>query len=223
MVNGSDEKPPAAGTGKARRALQRLRPKGRSMSKSIEFFFDVGSPAAYLAQMQMPHIMSETHAVILYRPMLLGGVFKATGNTSPPGVKGRYIRHDLERCARALEIPLNFNPFFPITTLQMMRVVTAAQDEDLLPVCLGAIYRGMWVDRLNMGEREVLLGALKAGGLNGTHLLTRAEEPAIKERLKQTTEEAVARGVFGAPTFFVDDDMFWGQDRIEQVIAAAKA
>jgi len=221
-VSGADGEPAARGTGKARRALQKLRPKGKSMSKSIEFFFDVGSPAAYLAQMQMPRIMGETHATIVYRPMLLGGVFKATGNASPPGIKGKYIRHDLERCARALEVPLNFNPFFPINTLQMMRVVTAAQDENLLPSCLGAIYRGMWVDRLNMGEREVLLGALKAGGLNGPHLLARAEEPAIKERLKETTEEAVARGVFGAPTFFIDDEMFWGQDRIDQVIEAAK-
>ena len=103
-----------------------------------------------------------------------------------------------------------------------MRAATAAQDEVMLSAYLGPVYRGMWVDGLAMGEREVLLGVLKAAGLNGPRLLERAEEPAIKERLKQTTEEAVARGVFGAPTFFVGDEMFWGQDRLEQVIEAAR-
>ncbi|MGE0153966.1 MAG: 2-hydroxychromene-2-carboxylate isomerase [Reyranellaceae bacterium] len=193
------------------------------MNKPIEFFFDVGSPAAYLAQMQMPRVMAETRSTIIYRPMLLGAVFKATGNAAPIGVKAQYNRHDLERCARRLEIPLVINPHFPVNTLLMMRVATAAQEEGLLDACLAAVYRGMWVEGLNMGEREVLLGALKSGGLNGPHLLARAEEPEVKQRLKDTTDEAVARGVFGAPTFFVGDEMFWGQDRIDQVIEAAKS
>jgi len=193
------------------------------MNKPIEFFFDVGSPACYLAQMQMPHVLAQTHSTILYRPMLLGGVFKATGNAAPVGVKARYNRHDLERCARRLEIPLTMNPHFPINTLQMMRAATAAQEDEVLPAYLTAVYRGMWVDGLNMGEREVLLGVLKSGGLDGPRLLARAEEQHIKDRLKQTTEEAVARGVFGAPAFFVGNEMFWGQDRIDQVIEAAKA
>lgn len=193
------------------------------MNKPIEFFFDVGSPACYLAQMQMPHVLAETHSIILYRPMLLGGVFKATGNAAPIGVKAHYNRLDLERCARRLEIPLKMNPFFPVNTLLLMRVATAALEEELLPACLTALYRGMWVDGLNMGEPEVLLGVLKSGGLNGPRLLARAGEQHIKDRLKETTDEAVARGVFGAPTFFVGDEMFWGQDRIDQVIEAAKA
>jgi len=193
------------------------------MNKPIEFFFDVGSPAAYLAQMQIPHVLAETHSTILYRPMLLGGVFKGSGNTAPIGVKGAYNRLDIERSARRLDIPLVINPFFPINTLLMMRVATAAQEEEMLPTYLAAVYRGMWVDGLNMGDREVLLGVLKSAGLNGPHLLARAEEQHIKDRLKETTEEAVARGVFGAPTFFVGDEMFWGQDRIDQVIEAAKA
>ncbi len=197
--------------------------KGNPMNKPIEFFFDVGSPACYLAQMQMPHVMAETRSTILYRPMLLGAVFKATGNAAPIGVKAQYNRHDLERCARRLEIPLKMNPFFPINTLLMMRAATAAQEEDLLPAYLSAVYRGMWVDELNMGDREVLLGVLKSGGLNGPHLLARTEEQHVKDRLRETSDEAVARGVFGAPTFFVGDEMFWGQDRIDQVIEAAKA
>ena len=193
------------------------------MNKPIEFFFDVGSPAAYLAHMQIPRVLAETHSTVLFRPMLLGGVFKGSGNTAPVGVKAQYNRLDLERSARRLEIPLVINPFFPINTLQMMRAATAAQEDELLSPYLTAVYRGMWVEGLNMGEREVLLGVLKSAGLNGEHLLARAEQPEVKQRLKDTTEEAVARGVFGAPTFFVGDQMFWGQDRIDQVIEAAKA
>jgi 2-hydroxychromene-2-carboxylate isomerase len=193
------------------------------MNKPIEFFFDVGSPASYLAHMQIPRVLAETHSTILYRPMLLGGVFKATGNAAPIGVKAHYNRHDLERWARRIEIPLVMNPFFPINTLVMMRAATAAQEEELLAPYLTAVYRGMWVDGLNMGEREVLVGVLKSGGLNAEHILARAEEPHVKQRLKETTEEAVARGVFGAPTFFVGDEMFWGQDRIDQVILEAKS
>ena len=193
------------------------------MNKPIEFFFDVGSPAAYLAHMQIPRVLAETHSTVLFRPMLLGGVFKGSGNTAPVGVKAQYNRLDLERSARRLEIPLVINPFFPINTLQMMRAATAAQEDELLSPYLTAVYRGMWVEGLNMGEREVLLGVLKSAGLNGEHLLARAEQPEVKQRLKDTTEEAVARGVFGAPTFFVGDQMFWGQDRIDQVIEAAKS
>ena len=193
------------------------------MNKPIEFFFDVGSPAAYLAHMQIPRVMAETHSTILFRPMLLGGVFKGSGNTAPVGVKAQYNRRDIERNAKRLEIPLIMNPFFPINTLLMMRTATAAQEEDLLPAYLTPVYRGMWVDGLNMGDREILLSVLKSGGLNGEHLLARAEEQHVKDRLKETTEEAVARGVFGAPTFFVGDEMFWGQDRIDQVIEAAKS
>lgn len=193
------------------------------MNKPIEFFFDVGSPAAYLAHMQIPRVLAETHSTVLFRPMLLGGVFKGSGNTAPVGVKAQYNRLDLERSARRLDIPMVINPFFPINTLQMMRAATAAQEDELLSPYLTAVYRGMWVEGLNMGEREVLLGVLKSAGLNGEHLLARAEQPEVKQRLKDTTEEAVARGVFGAPTFFVGDQMFWGQDRIDQVIEAAKA
>ena len=193
------------------------------MNKPIEFFYDVGSPASYLAHMQMPRVLSETHSTVLFRPMLLGGVFKGSGNTAPVGVKASYNRQDIERSARRLNIPLLMNPFFPINTLLMMRAATVAHEEELQSTYLTAVYRGMWVDGLNMGDKDFLLGVLKSAGLNGPHILARTEEPHIKQRLKDTTEEAVARGVFGAPTFFVGDEMFWGQDRIDQVIEAAKA
>jgi 2-hydroxychromene-2-carboxylate isomerase len=173
--------------------------------------------------MQLPHVLSETHSTVLFRPMLLGGVFKGSGNAAPVGVKASYNRQDIERSARRLSIPLVMNPFFPINTLLMMRAATVAHEEELQSTYLAAVYRGMWVDGLNMGDKDVLLGVLKSAGLNGPHILARTEEPHIKQRLKDTTEEAVARGVFGAPTFFVGDEMFWGQDRIDQVIEAAKA
>ena len=191
------------------------------MTKTVEFFFDVGSPAAYLAWTQLPSMCSKAGGSIDFKPMLLGGVFQATGNQSPMSVpaKGRYVQADLERHARRYGVPFRHNPHFPINTLMLMRGATAVQMQqpERLSDYLDAVFRAIWVDQSNMNEVQVVTKVLQQAGFDPAGLLAQASEPAVKERLKQVTQDAVARGVFGAPTFFVDGHMFWGQDRLESV------
>jgi 2-hydroxychromene-2-carboxylate isomerase len=189
------------------------------MSRELEFFFDVGSPASYLAWTQVPGLCQRTGATLHYRPMLLGGVFKATGNASPAAVpaKGRYSGQDMQRFARRYGVTLTMNPHFPVNTLVAMRLATAAVDSDQRDTVLAALFEGLWLQEKNLADVDVLGRALADAGLDPEDWAARAQEQAVKDRLKATTEEAVARGVFGAPTFFVGDEMFFGQDRLDFV------
>jgi len=186
------------------------------MTKQIEFFFDVGSPATYLAWTQLSALAERNHAELIWKPMLLGGVFKATGNQSPIAIpaKGKYTMVDFQRHARLYNVPLRFNPHFPINTLQLMRGATALLDSPRFHDYLTAVFNAIWVDEKNMGQPEVVAAVLHNAGFVPQTIFESANTDAVKERLKQFTEEAVARGVFGAPTFFVDGDMFFGQDRL---------
>jgi 2-hydroxychromene-2-carboxylate isomerase len=196
------------------------------MSKTVEFYFDVGSPAAYIAWHRLPKICREAGAAIAYRPMLLGGVFQATGNQSPMMVplKGNYMQADLERFARRDGTPYRHNPFFPINTLALMRGAIGLQMRDaarMVPY-VDAVYRAIWVDGQDMNDPAVVAVVLKDAGFDPQALLALAADPEVKEALKAATQEAVARGVFGAPTFFVGGDMYWGQDRLDFVHEALK-
>jgi len=195
------------------------------MSKTIEFYFDVGSPASYLAWTQLPGLAERTGASVELKPMLLGGVFMATGNSSPGTVpaKGAYTRVDMQRYAERYGVTLNQNPFFPINTLQLMRGAIAYQGTPEFVPYLTAIFNAMWVDELDMGQPEIVGKVLAEAGFDPAEVMAKVSDPAVKEKLKSATEEAIHRGVFGAPTFFVGDEMFFGQDRLEWVEAAAKA
>lgn len=192
------------------------------MSKSVEFFFDFGSPASYLAWTQLPQIAAETSATIVWRPMLLGGVFKATGNQSPVAIpaKGRYMLQDFARFARRYGVPMTFNPHFPVNTLPLMRGATAYLDTPLFQPYLTAVFEAMWQQQKNLGQPEMITEVLAAAGFDLEDFQRRIEDEAVKERLKATTEEAVRRGAFGAPTFFVGDEMYFGQDRLDFVVEA---
>lgn len=186
---------------------------------SVEFFFDVGSPTAYLAHTQLPGIATRTGAEIRYRPILLGGVFKATGNRAPGEVmaKGSYMLRDLERYAARYGVPYAHNPNFPINTILMMRGAVGAQRLGLLPPYLDAIFSGMWIERAPMQDPQEIGRRLAAAGIDLARLLPLTEDQSVKDELRANTEEAVARGVFGAPTFFVGNEMFFGQDRLDFV------
>jgi 2-hydroxychromene-2-carboxylate isomerase len=191
------------------------------MSKAVEFYFDVGSPAAYLAWTQLPQIARAAGAEIEYRPFLLGGVFQATGNRSPMEVpaKGQYMQDDLQRFARRYGVPFAHNPHFPINTLTLMRGATGLQMREparMVPY-VDAVYRAIWVDGKNMNDAATVGKVLQQAGFAPEQLLALASDQAVKDHLKAETQEAVARGVFGAPTFFVGQDMFWGQDRLDFV------
>ncbi|HIQ44718.1 2-hydroxychromene-2-carboxylate isomerase [Ectopseudomonas khazarica] len=191
------------------------------MSKTVEFFFDLGSPASYLAHTQLPALCRDCGAALVYRPMLLGGVFQATGNASPAMIpaKGRYMIRDLARYAERYGVPMRFNPHFPINTLSLMRLLVAVQlhQPERLDDALQALFQATWVDGVNMGDPARVAEVLAAAGLDAAALQQQIGEPAVKEALKATTEEAVRRGVFGAPTCFVGDDMYFGQDRLDFV------
>lgn len=189
--------------------------------KAVEFFFDVGSPTAYLAWTQLPSIAKAAGAHIVWRPMLLGGVFKATGNQSPVAVpaKGQWMGGDMQRWAQRYLVPFQSNPFFPINTLTLMRGATGVQmrQPERLNDYLKAVFKAMWVQPVNMGDPEVMSTTLAAAGFDPAKLMALVADPAVKAQLVATTEEAVRRGVFGAPSFFVGDDLFFGQDRLEFV------
>ena len=193
------------------------------MKKTVEFFFDVGSPAAYLAWTQLAGLGCNVD----HKPMLLGGVFQATGNQSPMAVpaKGSYMQRDLALHAQHYGVPFRHNPHFPINTLTLMRGATAVQLQQpgRFADYVDAVFRAIWVDAQNMNDPQVVAWVLQAAGFDPAALLAQAADPQVKERLKQVTQDAVARGVFGAPTFFVDGQMFWGQDRLDFVKQALKA
>lgn len=189
--------------------------------KRVEFFFDVGSPYSYLAYHQLPRIAKVRSAEVVWRPMLLGGVFKATGNSSPITVpaKAKYSLIDLERWARHFEVPFKHNPHFPLNTLHLMRGATGMQmrSNEEFQRYLSAVFSAMFEKPRNLGAPEELAAVLEAAGIPPALFLELTNDDNVKEKLKKDTEEAVARGVFGAPTFFVGSDMYWGQDRLHFV------
>ena len=198
-----------------------------SDKKMVEFFFDVGSPTAYLAYTQLPAIAAACGAQIVWRPLLLGGVFKATGNASPVTVpaKGRWMTHDLQLWARRYGVELVFNPHFPINTLALMRSAVGMQlrEPAQFQHYLDVAFAAMWREPRNLNDAEVLAQVLKEGGFDPAQVLALTADPEVKARLIANTEEAVARGAFGAPTFFVGKRMFFGQDRLEFVREALAA
>lgn len=194
------------------------------MSKSLEFFFDVGSPTTYLAWTQLPKIAAEAGATIIWRPMLLGGVFKATGNQSPVNIpaKGRYMLQDLARYARRYGVPMTFNPHFPINTLTLMRGAAGYLDTPQFATYVTAIFNSLWVEQKNLGKPEVVADVLRAAGLDPAEFERLVNDDGVKERLKGITEEAIRRGAFGAPTFFIGEEMHFGQDRLDFVAEALR-
>lgn len=191
------------------------------MTQTLEFFFDLGSPATYLAWTQLPALCQATGATLVYRPMLLGGVFQATGNASPATVpaKGRYMLTDLQRHARRYGAPFVFNRHFPINTLGLMRGAMGyltKQPEDF-PRYLDAMFRALWVENRNLADPTVVAEVLLQSGLNPEPFETMLQDDEIKNTLKANTDEAIQRGVFGAPSFFVEGELFFGQDRLEFV------
>lgn len=191
------------------------------MARTVAFFFDVGSPTAYLAWTQLPRLCEEVGAQLRYRPMLLGGIFQATGNASPMMVpsKARYMLRDMARFAARYGVPLTMNPHFPINTLHLMRLLTGVQlrQPERFAALLTAVFRAIWADAENLGDPQRVAAVLQAAGFEPSEVLALAGDAEIKAQLKATTDEAVQRGVFGAPSFLVGEELFFGQDRLDFV------
>lgn len=191
------------------------------MSKTLEFFFDLGSPATYLAYTQLPGLCAETGTQLIYQPMLLGGVFKATGNASPATIaaKGRYMFLDLARYAKRYNVPLTFNPNFPINTLTLMRAVTGIQmhQPERFIDFIDCLFRALWVEGDHLGDPAIVAQVLTEHGFDPAEVLALTQDEAVKAALKDKTENAIQRGVFGAPSMFVGNQLFFGQDRLDFV------
>ena len=190
----------------------------------IEFHFDFGSPNAYLAHRVIPGIEARTGARFRYVPVLLGGVFKATGNRSPAeafgGVRNKRAFMELETrrfLARHGISDFRHNPFFPVNTLAIMRGAVAARHEGCFERYVEVVFRAMWSEAKKMDESEVIRSVLEENGLDAGHLLDRAQSPEVKQELMRDTEASVARGTFGSPTFFVGGEMFFGKDQLRDV------
>jgi 2-hydroxychromene-2-carboxylate isomerase len=195
------------------------------MARTVEFFFDYGSPWSYMGYTQLPKLEAESGAAVVLRPMLLGGVFKATGNHAPLEVPAKFawMGKDLARFAKRYGVEFRRNPHFPIITVTLMRGAVAAAAQDRLPAYSTAVFRAIWVDGLNMNDRGVVVEVLARSGFDPEQLLAATETQAVKDKLRADTEEAVRRGVFGAPTYFVGEEMFFGQDRADFVAEALAA
>lgn len=191
---------------------------------TVDFLFDFGSPNAYLAHVLIPSIEERTGARFNYVPILLGGVFKATGNVSPIVAnanihnKREFARREFNRFIRKYEITtFRPNPHFPVNTLNLMRGAVAAQQAGVFVSYVEAMFRFMWSEPKKMDDPAEWRAALTAANLDAEELMTLAQDPQIKQMLVTNTEAAVARGVFGAPTFFVGDEMFFGKDQLRDV------
>jgi 2-hydroxychromene-2-carboxylate isomerase len=190
----------------------------------VEFHFDFGSPNAYLSHLVIPEIERRTGVTFDYVPILLGGVFKLTNNRSPAekmaGIKNRleYERLELQRFIRRHGIDkFEWNPFFPVNTLLIMRGAIAADLEGVFARYVDEVFRHMWAEPKDMDDPAVVSAALKASGFDAERLLARTQEPDVKDKLLKNTQESVERGTFGAPTFFVGTEIFFGKDRLRDV------
>ena len=194
------------------------------MTKTLELIFDFGSPNAYLCMKTLPELLDRTGADLVITPCLLGGIFKATGNKAPmiqyADAPARLAYENLEMrrfIAKHGLAKFRINPHFPVNTLTIMRGAVVADEEDTLDDYVDTVNRAMWEEGLKMDDPEVIATFLSANGFDSPALLARTQDPEIKAKLVANTEAAVARGVFGIPTFFVGSEMFFGKDRLAQV------
>jgi 2-hydroxychromene-2-carboxylate isomerase len=196
----------------------------------ISFYFDVGSPNAFLCHRVIPAIEARTGATFTYVPILLGGLFKLTGNQSPAtafaGIKNKpdYERLEMQRfITRHAVTDFRMNPHFPINTLLLMRGAIAAQQLGVFDPYLDRVFDDMWARGLDMGQPELVARSLGEAGLPVEQLFALAQTPEVKQRLLDNTQVAFEKGAFGSPSFLVGDDLYFGKDRLRDVEEAIMA
>jgi len=187
---------------------------------TLEFFYDFVSPYSYLAATRVEAEVARVGGTVRFRPFLLGGVFNATGNKAPIEVaaKGRHLATDLGRWARRLGVPFAWPARFPVLTVLPLRAAFAAEKSGQLVPYTHALFRAYWADGRDISDPAVVVDVATKAGLDGAALVAAA--PAYKDALKVQTQEAVDRGSFGAPTFFVGQELFIGNDRLDFAIEA---
>ena len=189
------------------------------MRKTVEFYYDYGSPTAYLAWTQLPALCAKHGAELKSCPVLLGGIFKAAGNQSPVRVekKGAWMFDDIERYAAHYGVPFARNPYFIINTLPLMRGAMWARANGRLDEYDKVMFEAIWVDQKDMNDVAVIGQVLTEGGFDASALVAAVQEPEVKGQLIEATEAAVEKGLFGVPTMMVDGQMHFGQDRLDWI------
>ena len=186
------------------------------MIKNVTFCFDFGSPYSYLAYNNLNSIR-EAGGEVTIMPVLLGGIFKATGNQPPATVqkKGEYMFKDINRWSKKLGIPFKMNPYFPILTVPHMRGAVLAQRENILEKYMQVMFEAIWVKAMNLNDQEILTNIAEKSGIDPNQFAEEISSDEIKNKLKENTEFAISKGSFGVPTYYLDDEMFWGIDSVK--------
>jgi 2-hydroxychromene-2-carboxylate isomerase len=186
------------------------------MSTSFEFFYDFISPYSYLAATQVEDLARRTNARLIYRPVFLGGLFKEAGNHPPLEIigKARYLPKDVADWAKHYGVPVTYPPTFPFNSVKAMRGALMAEKEGKVAEYTQLGFTACWGEGKDLGDPQIVGQVAEAAGLDREKLLVGIEDPAVKEELKKRTSDSVERGAFGLPTFFVEGEMFWGNDRI---------
>ena len=186
------------------------------MTKNVTFCFDFGSPYSYLAYNNLNSIR-EAGGEVTIMPVLLGGIFKATGNQPPATVqkKGEYMFKDINRWSKKLDIPFKMNPYFPILTVPHMRGAVLAQRENILEKYMQVMFEAIWVKAMNLNDQEILTNIAEKSGIDPNQFAEEISSDEIKNKLRENTEFVISKGAFGVPTYYLDDEMFWGIDSVK--------
>ena len=187
------------------------------MAKKVEFYYDFSSPYTYIASTRIEKLCEDNGAELEWKPFLLGGVFNEIGSVPAVQIDNKftYLRRDFELCAKYYGADFNFPDLFPLNSVRSMRGAFAAQEQGKLVDYTHEMFRLYWTEGLDLSKPEILGDAVSNVGIDSEWFVNRIGEQEIKDKLRDETNIAIERGVFGAPTMFVDDQMFWGNDRLD--------
>lgn len=190
----------------------------------IEFYYDYSSPFSYFADAQVRQVAERNGARIVYKPAILGVLIIESKNTPPPSVPAKlaYYQTDMQRWAKRLGLPFVMNPAFPVRSINLMRAALVAQQKGVFDVFHEAMWKAMWQEGKDLSDPEVIAAVCDEAGLAGNEIVEGTQAPEVKEKLKANCDEALSRGAFGMPTFFVGDEMFFGNDRVDFVEEAIR-
>ena len=194
------------------------------MSKSLEFYFDFVSPYSYIAYKQIQKVEKKNTFKIKYMPICLGGLHNSAGVTPAAfiSVKAKYMIKDTKLVSEKKNIKFKFNYYFPIKTVNFMRGVIIAEEDNFEKFYIEKIFNAIWKDGLNMNDQSIIEKVIKNMDINPKTFLLRATDIKIKDKLKKLTDDALRKGIFGAPTFLINKKIFWGQDRLSYAVNEAE-
>lgn len=194
------------------------------MGKKLEFYYDFSSPYTYIASCRIDKICEENDAELEWKPFLLGGLFNEVGITPAKeiGNKFAYVQQDTQDCAKYYGVEFKFPELFPLNSVRTMRGAFAASEKGVLPEYNHEIFRLYWTEGKDLSKEDVLAHAVEAVGIDSQWFLSKIAEQEIKDMLREETAIAARRGAFGAPTIFIGEKMFWGNDRLDFVDAYLK-